>query len=114
MLPAFEGAELVRDLRPGLLNAAYIRIATPLGSWWADRSIGSRLHELQREKDLPRVGILAKQYAEQALQPMVVDGRVSRMTVTTVQPRDGRLLLSVELVDAAGEEHGFDYIVKVA
>lgn len=27
-------------------NAVYIRLATPLGSWWADTSIGSRLHEL--------------------------------------------------------------------
>ena len=47
-----------------LANAVYIRLMTPLGSWWADPTLGSRLHELRREKDRPRVGILAKQYAE--------------------------------------------------
>ncbi|WP_242671874.1 phage GP46 family protein [Stutzerimonas kirkiae] len=38
-------------------------------------SLGSRLHELQRCKDLARIGKLAQQYAEQALQPLLDDGR---------------------------------------
>lgn len=37
-----------------LANAIFMRLETPLGSWWPDPSLGSRLHELQREKDLPR------------------------------------------------------------
>lgn len=44
-----------------LKNAVYIRLATPLGSWWADTSVGSLLHLLQREKDLERVALLAEQ-----------------------------------------------------
>nr|MDN1656773.1 hypothetical protein [Escherichia coli] len=33
-------------------NAVYLRLATPLGSYWADALLGSRLHELKREKDV--------------------------------------------------------------
>ncbi|KAF1051693.1 MAG: hypothetical protein GAK41_01249 [Burkholderia gladioli] len=56
-----------------LANAVYIRLATPLGSWWAAPDVGSRLHTLAREKDTPRVRGLAAQYAEQALDPLVKD-----------------------------------------
>ncbi|MGE0333101.1 MAG: phage GP46 family protein [Ramlibacter sp.] len=114
VLPAFDGAELVRDPVPGLMNAAYIRVATPLGSWWADPALGSRLHELQREKDLPRVSLLAKQYAEQALAPLVADGRAQAVTVEAHQVRDGRLQLGIEVTDGGGAEHRFQYFVKVA
>lgn len=43
-----------------LQNAVYIRLMTPLGSWWADKTLGSLLHLLQREKDLQRVSLLAE------------------------------------------------------
>ncbi|EQA94854.1 phage GP46 family protein, partial [Glaesserella parasuis 29755] len=49
-----------------LQNAVYIRLTTPLGSWWADGRVGSLLHLIKREKDLSRVGLLAQQYAEEA------------------------------------------------
>ena len=54
-----------------LANAVYLRLMTPLGSYWADPTLGSRLHELQREKDVSRVAVLARQYAEEALAPLV-------------------------------------------
>ncbi len=41
-------------------NAVYIRLMTPLGTWGKDTTVGSRLHELKRSKDLPRVCKLAK------------------------------------------------------
>lgn len=43
----YAGARISR-----LENAVYLRLMTPLGSWWADTSLGSRLHELAREKDV--------------------------------------------------------------
>lgn len=89
-----------------LQNAVYIRLKTPLGSWWADKSVGSLLHLLEREKDLERVGLLAKQYAEEALQPIVDDGRAESITVTAEQPHNGMLFLNVRVETAAG---GFDY-----
>jgi phage gp46-like protein len=65
-----------------LANAVYLRLETPLGSCWADRTQGSRLHELKHEKDLPRVTILVRRYAEQALAPLLDDGRTQAITVT--------------------------------
>ncbi len=58
-----------------LANAAYIRLTTPLGSWWADGRVGSLLHLIPREKDLSHIGLIAQQYAEEALQPLIDDGR---------------------------------------
>ena len=91
-------------------NAIVIRLRTPLGTWWADKSIGSQLHLLQREKDLARVALLAKQYAEEALQPIVDDGRADEITVSTSQPKNGWLILHIRVQTAQG---GFDYDHRV-
>jgi phage gp46-like protein len=102
-----------RDPGNGLANAVYIRLMTPLGSYWGDAALGSRLHELQREKDLLRVSVLAKQYSEQALQPIIDDGRARSIDVTVEQLHNGRLHLLIEVVDAAGQRITFKHPVKV-
>jgi phage gp46-like protein len=96
-----------------LANAVYLRLQTPLGSWWADPTLGSRLHELQREKDTPRVRGLAIQYAEQALQPLIDDKRAKSVTVTTADAPTGWLILLIEVVDATGNPQHFNHPVKV-
>lgn len=96
-----------------LANAVYIRIMTPLGSWWAAPEVGSRLHELRREKDLSRVGKLAKQYAEDALKQLLTDGRATAITVTTEQPHNGWLNLDIEVTDATGNVQVFRQPVRV-
>ena len=101
-----------------LMNAVFIRLDTPLGSWWADPTIGSRLHELQRNKDLTRIRVLAKQYAEQALAPLVRDGRAKSVTVTTQTPAKdqtggGRCLLLIDVVDLTGNRESYEYPVRV-
>lgn len=103
----------VRDLANGLANAVYLRLMTPLGSYWADTTLGSRLHELQREKDVGRVAILARQYAEQALAPIKADGRAADIQVSSERPGNGRLLLLIEVTAASGERQTFKYPVKV-
>lgn len=105
--------EWARDPANGLMNAAYLRLMTPLGSWFADVTLGSRLHELVREKDLARVERLAQQYAVTALQPLLTDGRAKSIDVSTVRPGNGRLLLAIELVDARGVSSAFELPVKV-
>ena len=97
-----------------LANAVYLRLMTPLGGWWADPSLGSRLHELTRQKDRPRVSKLAVQYAEQALAPLVNDGRARSVSVTADMPHDGRCLLHVEVVDLTGRRSLYSYPVKVS
>lgn len=106
--------EWARDPANGLMNAAYLRLATPLGSWFGEPALGSRLHELVREKDLARVERLAQQYAAGALQPLLTDGRARSINVSTVRPGNGRLLLAIELVDARGVSSAFEMPVKVA
>lgn len=101
-----------RDPAGGLANAVYLRLATPLGSYWADATLGSRLHELRREKDLPRVAVLAKQYAEQALAPILADGRATAIDVAT-ERQTGRLALLVEVTAADGSRLTFTHPVTV-
>lgn len=102
-----------RDPAGGLANAVYLRLMTPLGSYWSDPAIGSRLHELQREKDLSRVAVLARQYAEQALAPILKDGRATQINVSTEQPGNGRMHLLIEVTAASGERLTFTHPVKV-
>lgn len=104
---------LKRDPANGLLNAIYLRLTTPLGSYWADKTLGSKLHLLRREKDLVRVQRLAPQYAGQALQPIMDDGRATSITVTTEHPHNGRMHLLFEVVAASGETLTFKHPVKV-
>lgn len=96
-----------------LANAVYVRLMTPLGSWWADPTLGSRLHELIREKDRPRVGILARQYAAQALQPLLDDSRAQQITITAEQPQNGWLMLNIDVTDATGNPQVFRQPVRV-
>ncbi|WP_455483408.1 phage GP46 family protein [Haemophilus parahaemolyticus] len=96
-----------------LQNAVYIRLTTPLGSWWADGRVGSLLHTIQREKDVSRVGLLAQQYAEEALQPLLDDGRATEVLVSHEQPNNGWLILSIQLTDNRGEGFHFKHPVKL-
>lgn len=96
-----------------LENAIYFRLNTPLGSYWRDPTIGSLLYTLARAKDLPNIAVLAVQYAEQALQPLIDDGRAQSVAVTSSQPRTGWLLLEIDVVDATGETQHFQHPVKV-
>lgn len=96
-----------------LQNAVYIRLTTPLGSWWANGRVGSLLHTLEREKDVDRVGLLAQQYAEEALQPLIDDGRASDIQVTYEQLKDGHLILLIKVIDNRGQSFDFNYPVKL-
>ncbi|PTU71490.1 MULTISPECIES: phage GP46 family protein [Chromobacterium] len=97
-----------------LANAVYLRLMTPLGSWWADPSLGSRLHELQREKDVSRVAVLARQYSEQALAPLIKDGRANSVAVTTSRQQPGWLELHIQVEDISGRVQRFQHPVRVA
>ncbi|OOH87330.1 hypothetical protein BMT54_09985 [Pasteurellaceae bacterium 15-036681] len=96
-----------------LQNAVYIRLTTPLGSWWANGRVGSLLHTISREKDVSRVGLIAQQYAEEALQDLLNDGRAKEITVTHEQPKNGRLHLFITVTDNRGETVTFKHPVKV-
>lgn len=96
-----------------LQNAVYIRLYTPLGTWWADGRVGSLLHTLQRKKDLEHVGQLAQQYAEEALQPLLDDNRAKEIVVTYSQPKDRSLTLIITVTDNRGRKFTFEHPVKL-
>jgi phage gp46-like protein len=93
-------ADYTRQSCADLRNAVYVRLATPLGSWWANTKIGSKLHELKHEKDLPRVGKIAVDYARQALSPLLADGRALTIDISWARAEKGFLLLYINLTAA--------------
>ncbi|MBI0067556.1 MULTISPECIES: phage GP46 family protein [unclassified Snodgrassella] len=96
-----------------LQNAVYLRLMTPLGSYWADKKLGSLLYTLEREKDLQSVSLLAKQYAQQALQPILDDGRAVDISVTTMQAHNGMLNLNIQVTQLTGEKFVVECPVRV-
>ena len=113
LLNPHTGGYVLNQSARSIENELYIRLVTPLGSYWADRTLGSRLHELRRQKHTVRIEVLAKQYAEQALQPVLKANRAQSITVTAAAPQRGWLKLTVTAVDAAGETITLSYKVAV-
>lgn len=112
---AMPGA-LQRDPANGVANAVYLRLMTPLGSYWAAPSLGSNLYKLQRSKALTGIDLLARGYALAALQPLLDDGRATSIDVQAHRSSNtitSRLVLLVTVVDAGGDQHVFEHHVKV-
>ena len=105
------GDYLLNQSAQGIENEVYVRLVTPLGSYWAEPALGSRLHELRRMKDLPRMAVLARQYAEQALQP-ILDAR--RINVAASLARRGWLRLDIEGEDMSGRNLSLIHEVRLA
>lgn len=93
-------------------NAVYFRLKIPLGSYWAAKNIGSRLHLLKREKDVPRVKKLAIQYAKEALQPLIDDKRADKIDISAQQPHNGTCILHIEVYAPEGKQI-YTYPVRV-
>ncbi|TNL09030.1 hypothetical protein CYD30_14565 [Kosakonia cowanii] len=96
-----------------LHNAVWLRLRIRKGTYWADSQMGSRLHELARAKDTPQTRTLARQYAEQALQPLIDDKRATAVDVVVTSPETGWLLLSITVTSAGGDVLTFRHPVKV-
>lgn len=108
------GDYLPNQSAQGIENEVYVRLVTPLGSYWAEPALGSRLHELRRQKDLPRISVLAKQYAEQALQPILDARRARRINVAASLARRGWLRLDIDGEDMSGRNLSLIHEVRLA
>ena len=104
---------LVRDVSGGLLNAIVIRILTPLGSYWYDSTIGSKLYLLRRAKDIVGIDLIAKEYVLQALQALIDDGRATAVDVVTSLPYSGWLTMLVTVTSATGQRVTFEHPIQV-
>lgn len=102
------------DQRVGnsLQNAVYVRLETPKGTYWADPKLGSLLHTLQREKNVSRVRLLAIQYAEEALQPILDEDRAKSIEVDAIRNERGLLLL-IEVEDFKNKRESFTHLVPL-
>lgn len=101
------------DPRDGLANAVYVRFTTPLGGYWADKTLGSRFHELKREKDVPRVKSLAIQFAKDALAPLLSARRIKSLDVEAFNPIRGRLELHAVIETLQGNVVRFQHFIQV-
>ena len=52
-------------------------------------------------------------WAEEALQPLIDDGRADEIIVTYTQPHNGLLILDISIRDNRGETYQFKHPVKV-
>lgn len=103
------------------LDAAFInddvqcvcqRLGIHRGKYWANGNLGSRLYLLSRSKDLPRNLLLAKQYAEEALEDLV-PSRFESITVAASQSEKSRVDLTIDAVRITGESQKIMYFVPV-
>ncbi|HEY9951015.1 TPA: phage GP46 family protein [Neisseria meningitidis] len=108
------GDYLSNESAQGIENEVYVRLLTPLGSYWADPALGSRLHELRRMKDLPRIAVPARQYAEQALQPILDARRARHIDVSASSVRRGWLRLDIDGEDMSGRHLSLIHEVRLA
>ena len=82
------------------------------GKYWANSNLGSRLYLLSRSKDLPRNLLLAKQYAEEALEDLV-PSRFESIAVSAKQSEKSRVDLTIDAVRITGESQKILYFVPV-
>ena len=103
------------DARPSteLVDSALLRLQIRRGSYCFDPSMGSRLHLLQRSKDLPRLKKTAEQYAVEALSPLQRANRITALRVQATAAGDGRLVLHIELDTPDNQTTSFDHFVQV-
>lgn len=91
--------------------------------WWGDATlpdlasgggsdrIGSLLWLLRREKQLPSVVARAREYAREALQWLLDEGRATRLEVDADVPAQGVLRITVR-VDGQSLELAYDYLTN--
>ncbi len=82
------------------------------GKYWRDPNRGSRLYTLQRAKDLSRNVLLAKQYAEEALEHLV-PSRFESIVINATQSVKSRVDLAIDVIRLSGEKQTIPYFVAV-
>ena len=97
-----------------LSNAVYLRITVPLGSYWADPTLGSKLYTLVGSKDVARNRSLAIQYATNALQPLIDSKRADSLTIDAVMNGVGRLCVFGKVYQSGVLVAQFSNYVKVS
>ena len=95
-----------------VVQAVCLRLNIHRGKYWGNPNLGSRFHTFRRSKDLPRILLLAKQYAEEALEDLV-PGRFLDLNVSVQNSEVGRIDLLIEITRLNGQIGKILYFVPV-
>ena len=95
-----------------LLQSIILRLSIHRGKYWANPNLGSRFYLLKRSKDLPRIRLLAIQYAQEALEDLK-PSRVADIEVTASQSERSRLYLHIEVTLLTCQKQTIIYFVPV-
>jgi len=98
-----------------LAEAAYLRLLTPRGSYFANSELGSELYKLKRSKDVPRMRRQAIAWAREALEPLRAPYYLTDISVSAgVFIKSGYLSIKAVLTQADGNQTTTSINVQVA
>lgn len=101
--------------KSALAEAAYLRLMTPKGAYFADPTLGSELYKLKRSKDVPRMRRQALAWAKQALEPLRAPYYLTDISITTgTVITSGFLSIKAVLTQANGNQTITSINVQVA
>ncbi|WP_199508628.1 MULTISPECIES: phage GP46 family protein [unclassified Psychrobacter] len=100
--------------KQALAEAAYLRMMTPKGSYFADPALGSELYKLKRSKDVPRMRRQALAWAKAALEPLRAPYYLTSIDVTADNSTSGHLSIKAVLTQADGSQATTSINVQVA
>lgn len=101
--------------KSALAEAAYLRLMTPKGSYFADPTMGSELYKLKRSKDVPRMRRQALAWAKQALEPLRAPYYLTDISITTdAVITSGFLSIKAVLTQADGNQTITSINIQVA
>ena len=98
-----------------LAEAAYLRLLTPKGSYFADSELGSELYKLKRSKDVPRMRRQALAWVREALEPLRAPYYLTDISVNIgLMSKSGYLPMQAVLTQADGSQTTTTINVQVA
>lgn len=95
-----------------LVQAVLMRLNVHRGKYWANPDLGSRFYLMRRAKDVPRNLLLAKQYADEALDGLV-PARAQSLITTAKRSEKGRVDLHIEVERLTGAKQIIIYFIQV-
>jgi len=103
------------DLTDTIDTAVFLCLVPEEGSWWADPSLGSKLHLLKRTKHLDRVLDDASDWAKKALQVLITLGMAKSVSVQSqwYSENPDWLQLTIDVYARQTEPRRYEYFVKV-
>lgn len=105
--------DLVVTRSSAVLQQVWLRLATERGSLLVDADYGSLLHTLPQHKLAAGIEEVAKDYARDALQPMVDGGRLVDLEISAIRVDRNRLELSIRAQSADGAPLTFTEFVRI-